>query len=91
MLFEDPKTTWDNFIQYKHSTHAEMADRILPDLVKAAEESGTPLAKRAAQVLKDWDGQAKAGTAARFCFMNGRFSSWARRSGRRRDSRFPTI
>ncbi len=60
MLYEDPKITYDNFVLYKHSTHAELADRILPDLLKAVDESGTPLAKQAAAVLKAWDRQAEA-------------------------------
>jgi acyl-homoserine-lactone acylase len=68
MLFEDPKITYDNFILYKHSTHAEMADRILPDLFKAVAESGTPLAKQAADVLNKWDRQAEAASRGAVLF-----------------------
>jgi acyl-homoserine-lactone acylase len=60
MLYEDPKITYDNFIAYKHSTRAELADRILPDLLAAAAKFGTPLAKEAAGVLAKWDRQAEA-------------------------------
>ncbi len=60
MLYEDPKITYDNFVKYKHSTHAELADRILPDLFDAVDRYGTPLAKQAAGVLKAWDRQAEA-------------------------------
>jgi acyl-homoserine-lactone acylase len=60
MLYEDPKITYDNFVKYKLSTHSEMADRILPDLLDAAEKYGTPLAKQAAGVLKAWDRLAEA-------------------------------
>jgi acyl-homoserine-lactone acylase len=59
-LYEDPKITYEKFIEYKHSTRAEMADRILPELLDATAQYGTPLAKRAAQVLKSWDRQAEA-------------------------------
>ncbi len=74
MLYEDPKITFDKFIEYKHSTHAELADRILPDLLDAAAQYGTPLAQRAAQVLKAWDRQAEA--ASRGAVL---FHAWATR------------
>jgi acyl-homoserine-lactone acylase len=60
MLYEDPKLTYDNFVKNKLSTRSEMADRILPDLLDAAEKYGTPLAKQAAAVLKAWDRLAEA-------------------------------
>lgn len=60
MLYEDPKITYEKFIEYKHSTRAELADRILPDLLEAAAQYGTPLARRAAEVLKNWDRHAEA-------------------------------
>jgi len=68
MLYEDPKITYDNFVLYKHSTHAELADRILPDLFQAVDESGTPLAKQAALVLKAWDRQAEASSRGAVLF-----------------------
>jgi acyl-homoserine-lactone acylase len=37
-----------------------MADRILPDLLDAADKYGTPLAKQAAGVLQSWDRLAEA-------------------------------
>ena len=60
MLYENPKVSYEDFIALKHSTRAEMADRILPDLVEAANKFGTPLAKQAAAVLQKWDRQAEA-------------------------------
>jgi acyl-homoserine-lactone acylase len=74
MLYEDPKITYDKFIEYKHSTHAELADRILRDLLDAAGQYGTPLAQRAAAVLKAWDRQAEA--ASRGAVL---FHAWATR------------
>jgi len=58
MLYEDPKLTYESFIRYKHSTRAELADRILPDLLEAVAATGTPLAKQAANVLNKWDRHA---------------------------------
>ena len=60
MLYENPKVSYEDFIALKHSTRAEMADRILPDLIEAANKFGTPLAKQAAAVLQKWDRQAEA-------------------------------
>jgi acyl-homoserine-lactone acylase len=74
MLYEDKKITYDKFIEYKHSTHAELADRILPDLLDAAAQFGTPLAQQAAQVLKAWDREAEA--ASRGAVL---FHAWATR------------
>jgi acyl-homoserine-lactone acylase len=60
MLYENKKITYDQFIELKHSTRAELADRILPDLLDATAQYGTPLAQKAADVLKSWDRQAEA-------------------------------
>jgi len=60
MLYENPKVSYEDFIALKHSTRAELADRILPDLLEATEKFGTPLAKQAAAVLGRWDRQAEA-------------------------------
>ncbi len=60
MLYENPKLTYDNFVKNKLSTHSELADRILPELLDAAEKYGTPLAKQAAGVLKAWDRESEA-------------------------------
>jgi len=68
MLYEDKHVTYDQFILNKHSTRAELADRILPDLFKAVDESGSPLAKQAAAVLKSWDRQAEANSRGAVLF-----------------------
>jgi acyl-homoserine-lactone acylase len=69
MLYEDPKITYDNFLKYKLSTHAEMADRILPELLDAAERYGTPLAKQAAGVLKAWNRETEADSRGAVLFF----------------------
>ncbi|GAA6620716.1 acylase [Scytonema sp. NUACC26] len=60
MLYEDDKITFDEMVEYKHSTRMELADRLLDDLIPAAEKKGSELALRAAGVLKAWDRQANA-------------------------------
>ncbi len=74
MLAEDEKITYDKFIEYKHSTRAEMADRILPDLIGAANQYGTDLAKQAAEVLKNWDRHVEADSKGAVLFY-----AWATR------------
>jgi acyl-homoserine-lactone acylase len=49
MITEGPKITYDALIAKKHSTRMELADKVLPDLLKAA--AGTD----AAGVLAKWD------------------------------------
>jgi acyl-homoserine-lactone acylase len=60
MLYENPKLTYDKFVELKHSTRAELADRILPDLFDAVAAHGTPQAQAAADVLRKWDRHADA-------------------------------
>lgn len=52
MLSKDEKLTFEKMVEYKHSTHLEMADRMLDDLLAAAPDSP---AKR---VLAAWDRNA---------------------------------
>jgi acyl-homoserine-lactone acylase len=60
MLMEDPQITFEEMIQYKHSTRMELADRLLDDLIPAAQRHGTELARDAASILAKWDRQANA-------------------------------
>jgi acyl-homoserine-lactone acylase len=52
MITEDSKISYDQLIAKKHSTRMELADRLLPDLLKAA--SG---GSEEARVLEKWDRQ----------------------------------
>lgn len=60
MLTEDSVLSFDELVQYKHSTREEAADHILEDLIAAARARGTELAGRAADVLELWDRKADA-------------------------------
>jgi acyl-homoserine-lactone acylase len=68
MLHEDPSVTFDELLTYKHSTHLELTDRILDDLIAAAETSGTAQAKAAAAVLKAWDRRAESASRGALLF-----------------------
>ncbi len=60
MLAEDPKISFEKMIEYKHSTKMELAERILDDLIPAAQKYGDELARRAADILAAWDRNANA-------------------------------
>ncbi|WP_033366234.1 acylase [Mastigocladopsis repens] len=71
MLAEDEKITFDEIVEYKHSTRMELADRILDDLIGAARKQGGELA-RAADVLEAWDREANADSRGAVLF-----AAWA--------------
>lgn len=50
MMTEDEKISYESLIAKKHSTRMELADRVLPDLLKAANGGS-----EAAKVLENWD------------------------------------
>ncbi|ARV60160.1 acylase [Nostocales cyanobacterium HT-58-2] len=60
MLSEDDKISFDEMVEYKHSTRMELADRLLDDLIPASRKQGGELAQQAADVLEAWDHQANA-------------------------------
>ncbi len=68
MLTEDGKISFDSLLEKKFSTRMEMADRVMPDLLKAVDQYGSPRAKQAAAVLKEWDRQAEAGSRGALLF-----------------------
>ena len=59
MLLEDEKISFDELMQYKHSTQVELSDRLLDDLIPVARQ-GSAQARRAAEVLATWDRKVDA-------------------------------
>ncbi len=76
MLTEDEKITFEELIEYKHSTRMELADRILDDLIPAARKHGSHLAQKAAGVLEAWDREADADSRGTMLFYR-----WAQEIG----------
>jgi len=68
MLTEHDKISFDDLRALKYSTRLEMADRVVDDLVKAAEQSDSPKARRAGEVLKAWDRQTEADSRGALLF-----------------------
>jgi acyl-homoserine-lactone acylase len=68
MLRENLYISFDKMIQDKFSTHVEMADRILPDLIDAVRLYGDAPANRAADVLQAWDRSTDANSRGAVLF-----------------------
>ena len=66
---EDESITFDEMVEYKHSTHMELADRLLPDLIEAARADGSELVRAAADVLEAWDRTADAESRGAVLFL----------------------
>lgn len=68
MLAGDESISFEEMIAYKHSTQMELAQRIVDDLIPAAQKHGDELARRAADVLAAWDRQANANSKGAVLF-----------------------
>ena len=68
MQLADSSVTFDELVQYKHSTHLGLTDRILPALLLAARRLGDADARRAADVLEAWDRNADANSRGAVLF-----------------------
>ena len=64
MITEDPKISYDQLIAKKHSTRMELADKVLPDLLKAADGK-----TEAARVLEKWDHLTEADSRGAVLFQ----------------------
>ncbi len=68
MLVEDEQISFEEMVKYKHSTRMELADRLLDELIVAAQQRGGKLARQAAEVLKSWDRKADADSSGAVLF-----------------------
>jgi acyl-homoserine-lactone acylase len=55
LLMADSSISLEEMLEYRQGAHAELADRVLPDLLAAARAGGDTLLLRAADVLEKWD------------------------------------
>ncbi len=55
LLMSKPKLTYDDFVSFKFSNRALLADRVLPELLTAAAASDDQNVKDAVAVLNAWD------------------------------------
>jgi len=68
MLTENAKIGFDDLKALKYSTRLEMADRVVDDLVQAAQQSTSEKAQHAGEVLKAWDRQTEADSRGALLF-----------------------
>lgn len=76
MISGDDSMSLNELIAYKFSTRAELADRLLDDLIAAAEASDDDLAKEAAEVLAAWDREFDEDSRGAFLFLQW-YNAWA--------------
>jgi acyl-homoserine-lactone acylase len=79
MLSENPGMSFDKLIELKHSSRFELADRVLDDLIAAANTSDNEIANRAAGVLTAWDRKATAESTGVLLFAYWTFHAGAER------------
>ncbi|BAZ70864.1 peptidase S45, penicillin amidase (plasmid) [Fischerella sp. NIES-4106] len=68
MLVEHEKISFEQVIACKHSTRVELANRILDDLISAAQQHSGDLVRRAAEVLNTWNRHVDADSRGAFLF-----------------------
>ena len=73
MITEVPRLSYDQMGADQYSTHSQLADLVLKDLVAAAKGSKEPLAQQAAPVLEAWDGNVDADSKGAYLF----YAWWA--------------
>ncbi|MFN4175613.1 penicillin acylase family protein [Phenylobacterium sp.] len=74
LMADAPKISFDDFVRRKASTHVLMADRVLDELLAAADASPDAEIKAAAAVLRGWD--RTTSPEARGALL---FEAWAKR------------
>ncbi len=69
ILMDKPLFTLDDVIAGKFNNRVELADRILDDLIVAAETHGGEVARNAATVLRNWDRHTNADSRGALLFI----------------------
>ena len=69
LLSQPGKITLADLKAMKLSTHSEIADHFVDDLVAAVRESGTAKAREAAEILAKWDRQGEATSDGTLLFL----------------------
>ncbi len=68
LLADKDKLSFEDFVAHKHSHHTLMADRVLPDLIAAAQNDPDPEVQAAVALLKGWDRETVADSRAALLF-----------------------
>ncbi len=54
MLMQEGKLSLEKVVEDKYSTRSQLAERVVDDLIDAANHSGSEMAKQAARILQTW-------------------------------------
>ncbi len=68
LMADSGKISYEDFIRLKHTTTALLADRMVPEILKAAAGSNDADVQKAAAVLKAWDHQYNADSKGALLF-----------------------
>lgn len=68
LLADKAKLSFEDFVARKHSHHTLMADRVLPDLIAAAQNDPDPEVQAAVALLKDWNRETTGDSRAALLF-----------------------
>ncbi|MGD9587710.1 MAG: penicillin acylase family protein [Pyrinomonadaceae bacterium] len=74
-LTSRPKLSFDSLVSMQSSTHSELADRAVPELVEFAKASGNAVLQEAAKVLSEWDRKMEPDSKGAVLFANWYFST----------------
>jgi len=69
MIKDNHAVTFDQLVGYKFNTGLEVADRLLDDLLKAADQYPDSLVTKATNVLRSWDRHADTGSRGTVLFI----------------------
>lgn len=69
MISSEGRITFEQLVKDKHSSRIELADRLLDDLIPAAQQFGSDTGKEAARVLETWDRSANAESRGTVLFL----------------------
>jgi acyl-homoserine-lactone acylase len=69
MIADTPRMSLEDMARLKYSTRMELADRVLPELIAAARQSGSAMARQAAEVLAAWDRSAEPESRGTLLFV----------------------
>ena len=73
-ITEQPRIGYDDLVEMEGSTRIESADRLLPDLLDAAQSSFDPLVVEARTILARWDRRSETGSRGAILYQ-----VWARK------------
>ncbi|MEM7103629.1 MAG: acylase [Bacteroidota bacterium] len=70
LMVADESISFDEFVEYKHSTVMELAERLVDDLLALTDKADSPVVKEALEVFAQWDKKAETDSKGAVLFAN---------------------